>query len=386
MAEIHEIREAIRKKQRKKLVRRIAVFVILASLAVIIFINKDSLTPEAISNWLSASIIRNTGEEGFPMSLPSGEIISLDGAGSDIVVTNQTNVYFYSQRGREIRSLQHQKKVVQTKTAGKNVLVYSVGGNEATVETATKTVATVKTVKPIVSGAISKNGEFALATESDVYTSELKVFDKNGNEIFKWIPSGGVISSIGISPDGNFVTASTLYSSGGELRSGIYLFSTSKSEAIISQQLDDEIVVSLYCKKNTVYAITDKQIIKVEPEGISAHYGFSERELINHSINDDDFVFVFRDVNDPGKSVLTTLNDKLELKSTAGVNAPVIASSANGNYVYLLSEKAVLKYEIDTAVKEGEAELSEDGQKIYVSSSGIFVVNEASQLENIDIK
>ena len=360
MAEIHEFREAARKRQRKKTIRRIAVGVILVCLAVIIFINRQSLTPEAISNWLSASLVRSTGGEGFPMSLPSGEIISIDGAGNDIVVTNQTNVYFYSQKGREIRSIQHSKKVVQTKTAGKNALVYSVGGNEASVETATKTAASVETVKPIMSGAVSKNGWFALATESDVYTSELKVYDKNGNEVFKWIPSGGVISSISISPDGNFVSASTLYSSGGELQSGIYLFSKSKSEALISQQLSDEIVVAMYCQKNVVYAITDKQIIKVEPDGITAKYSFGEKELINHSLQGDNFVLVFRDVNDPGKSVLTVLTEKLELKSTAGVNAPVITSSVSGENVYLLSSTAVLEYEIDTALKSGEAALSQD--------------------------
>lgn len=385
MAEIHEIREAIRKKQRKKTIRRIAVAVILVCLAIIIFINRESLTPEAISNWLSAELIRGTGEEGFPMSLPSGEIISLDGAGSDIVVTNQTNVYFYSQRGREIRSIQHSKKVVQTKTAGKNVLVYSVGGQEASVETATKTAATVETVKPILSGAISKNGVFALATESDVYTSELKVYDKNGNEIFKWIPSGGVISSISISPDGNFISASTLYSSGGKLQSGIYLFSKSKSEALISQQLGDEMVVAMYCQKNVVYAITDKQIIKVEQSGITAKHSFGEKQLIDHKLQDDAFVLVFRDVNDPGKSVFTALNDNLELKSTATVNAPVTSASVNGKHAYLLSNTAVLKYEIDTAIKSGEAPLSIDGQKLYVTSSDIYVVNEASQLENIEI-
>lgn len=385
MAEIHEIREALKKKQKKKTIRRIAVAVILVCLAVIVFINRESLTPEAIANWLSASIVRGTGEEGFPMSLPSGEIISLDGAGSDIVITNQTNVYFYSQRGREIRSVQHSKKVVQTKAAGKNVLVYSVGGQQASVETATKTAATVETVKPILSGAISKNGVFALATESDVYTSELKVYDKNGNEIFKWIPSGGVISSISISPDGNFVSAATLYSSGGKLQSGIYLFSKSKSEALISQQLSDEIVVAMYCQKNVVYAITDEQILKVEPSSVAASYSFGEKQLIDHKLQDDNFVLVFRDVNDPGKSVLTVLNDDLELKSTATVAVPVIASSVNGKHAYLLSDSAVLKYEIDTAIKSGEATLSVDGQKLYVTSSDIFVVNEASQLENIEI-
>ena len=93
MAEVKEIRNAIKKRKRARLIRRIAISVIVVCLAVVIIINKDNLTPEAISNWLSGTVMQS-GEGGFPVKMPSGEAVSLDSLGSDIALTNQTNVYF----------------------------------------------------------------------------------------------------------------------------------------------------------------------------------------------------------------------------------------------------------------------------------------------------
>lgn len=386
MAEIREIRKEMKKKRKAKTVRRIAILVILLSLAVIIFINREALSPEAISNWLGSSFNKGGSEEGFPLSLPSGEVVSLDSAGNSIVVTNQTNLYFYSSKGRQLRSVQHQKKEIQTKTAGNNVLIYSVGGDTASVENDVKTVTELKLEKPIVTGAIAKNGKFALVTESDVYTSELKVYDKNGNAVFKWIPQGGVISSVALSQDGNFVAASTLYTSGGKLLSGIYLFATSKSEALISHQISDKLVLSLVCSKNKVFAITDENVVSVSTQGEQKTFSFSEKKLIDYDLIGDDIVIAFQDVNDPGKSVLVTINENCELKSEAQINAQVTSCRVKGKEVYLLSPTALLRYEISTAVKSGEALLETSGEKLTATTSGVFVANSASQLLCPDIK
>lgn len=386
MAEIREIRKEMQRKRKAKTVRRIAILVILLSLAVIIFINREALSPEAISNWLGNSFSKGTGEEGFPLSLPSGEVISLESAGNNIVVTNQTNLYFYSSKGRQLRSVQHQKKDAQTKTAGDNALIYSVGGDTASVETATKTVTQLKSEKPIVTGAIAKNGKFALVTESDVYTSELKVFDKNGNAVFKWIPQGGVISSVALSQDGNFVAASTLYTNGGKLQSGIYLFATSKSEALISHQISDELVLSLICGKNEVKALTDKRLVSVSTGDEEKSFSFSEKKLIDYAQSGDELVLVFKDVNDPGKSVFSVVNENCELKSEARVDTHAISCSVKGKSAYILSSSAVYEYEISTGVKKAEGLLEVDGEKLTATNSGVFVTDSASRMLCPDIK
>ncbi len=386
MAEIREIRKEMQKKRKAKTVRRIAILVILLSLAVIIFINREALSPEAISNWLGSSFGKGTGEEGFPLSLPSGEVISLESAGNNIVVTNQTNLYFYSSKGRQLRSVQHQKKDAQTKTAGDNALIYSVGGDTASVETATKTVTQLKSEKPIVTGAIAKNGKFALVTESDVYTSELKVFDKNGNAVFKWIPQGGVISSVALSQDGNFVAASTLYTNGGKLQSGIYLFATSKSEALISHQISDELVLSLICGKNEVKALTDKRLVSVSTGDEEKSFSFSEKKLIDYAQSGDELVLVFKDVNDPGKSVFSVVNENCELKSEARVDTHAISCAVKGKSAYILSSSAVYEYEISTGVKKAEGLLEVDGEKLTATNSGVFVTDSASRMLCPDIK
>ncbi len=387
MAEIKQMRRELERKKKMRTVRRIAIVVILISLAVIIFINKDFFSSDSISSFLQGSLNKENDEEGFPVSLPSGEIIAVSNTSNNIVVTNQTNIYFYSQRGRQLRSIQHQRKKIQTKTAGDSVLCYSVGEEKISIENSSKTVFEKTLENPVVTAELSKSGKFVISTESDVYTSEMRAYDKNGNAVFKWIPSGAVISSVAISPDGNFVAAATLYTSGGKLMSGIYLFSTSKSEALVSYQLEDEMVLSLVCDKNSVTAVTDHKAIKLSRDGeVKGEFSFGEKKILDHQYDDGMYIFAFQDVNDPGKSVLTALNDELSVKSEASVNAHVLDLAVGGKKVYLLSETTLMRYEISTAIKDGQAALAVDGVKVCATSTGVYVVNADAELVAPKIK
>ncbi len=381
MAEIKDIRESMRRKKRAKTVRRISLLVILLSLAVIVFINRDSLTPDAISNWLSGSINAGGEEEGFPIKLPSGDTIALDNVGGNIVLTNQTNLYFYSPRGREIRSVQHAKKNIQSKINGDNVLVYSVGGNVVSVETQTKTAATLETDNAVITGAISKNGKFVIATESDVYTSELKVYDKNANAVFKWTPSVGVISSVALSEDGSRVVAATVYTQGGKIMSGIYYFSTSKSEALFSYQLENEIVLSLSCDKSKVTVVTDAQLLELSSDGEKkGSFAFEEKRLIGTAQCSRGLAMVFHDVNDPSLSVLCVVGKEGELKAQAAVSGLVVDIACSGDNIYLLTETDLLLYDASTAVRRADYSIADDGVGVCANSAGVYVITAASEI------
>ncbi len=386
MAEIKDIREAMKKKKRAKTVRTVSLIVILAALLVIVFINRSSLTPEAISNWLSGSFSQTNSKEGFPVQLPSGEAVQLECADSNIVLTNQTNLLFYSPRGRQLREIQHARKNVQSVASGENVLVYSVGGNEVSVETHLKTAATLDADNSVITGDIAKNGKFVIATESDVYTSELMVYDKNANPIFKWTPSAGVIASVAISEDGSRVVASTLYTQGGKIISGIYFFSTSKSEALFSQKIENEIVMSLTCDKNSVTVITDAQLININSDGeISSKFSFEEKRLIAHDLCSKGTVLVFRDVNDPSNSVLYVIGDEGEIKSQASLGQKVLGLGSSGNDIYLLTETDAFLYDASTATRRDECSIEDDGKMICANSSGAYIITAASQMQKLNL-
>ena len=386
MAEVREIRDALKKRKRARLIRRIAIFVIVISLAVVIIINKDNLTPEAISNWLSGTVIQS-GEGGFPVKMPSGETVSLDIVGSDIALTNQTNVYFYSSKGNQLRSVQHARKNVQAKAAGDNLLIYSVGAQDVSVETSKKTAASLKTEKPIITGEVCKNGKFVIATQSDVYTSEMKVYDKNANPIFKWTPSVGVISSLAISQDGNRVVAATIYTQGGKIMSGIYLFSTSKSEALFSYKIENQIVRSLSYDKNGVTVITDMQYTRLDEYGGEiGQFSFDEKKLIDFSGVSGSTALVFQDVNDPNKSVLCVVNNKAELKAEANISEKVIDMDASGENIYLVSESEIFLFEASTGLRRDECGIDDDVQRVCAGSSGAYVITAASEMIKADVE
>ncbi|MBQ8868109.1 MAG: hypothetical protein IJ027_00110 [Oscillospiraceae bacterium] len=381
MAEIKEIRNAMRKKKRNRTIRRICIVIILLALVVAVIINRDNLTPEAISQWLSNSAVANSGEEGFPVSLPSGEMVSLLGVGDNVALTTQTNTYFYSARGKELRNVQHSCKGVQSKAAGDNLLIYSVGGNRVLVETKTKTAATVEPHNKIVTGAISKNGRFAIATESDVYTSEMTVYDKNGNAVFKWTPSGSVISGLALSEDGKRVAAATVYTEGGVLMTGVHLFETGKSEALFSYKLKDEIAISLVVYKNSVRVITDSSVTDIDESGeLKGTLSFDEKKLISAVECDGVSALVFEDVNDPSKSMLEIVNDKTAIKAQAAVSKALKSADSDGKDIYLMADDEVMKYSSTTAVKIGSSKIEHGGERLAACEAGAFVITSASEL------
>ena len=387
MAEIKEIRDAMRKKKRNRNILRICTVIILLALVVTVFINRDNLTPEAISNWLSNSLSADGEDEGFPVSLPSGETVSLVSAGSNVVMTNQTNLYFYSQRGKLLRNVQHSCKSVQSKVGGSNVLVYSVGDKKVRVETASKTAVEMESDNPVTMGEIAKNGRFVIATESDVYTSEMIVYDKNANAIFKWTPSGAVISSVGISSDGHYAAAATLYTQGGKIISGIHLFSTGKNEPLVSYSIEDEIVLSLSCSSDSVQIITDRRAVTINKSGEEkGKYSFDEKKVIDIEKSANDTAIVFRDVNDPGKSVLVVINEKSDLLCQSQVDGAVIYAAATNSKVYLLTDEKILSYDSSSAKKTGECDIEHDALRLCATSAGPFVITSACELIRPEVK
>lgn len=381
MAEIREIRDAMRRKKRNRNILKITTVIILLVLVVTIFINRDNLTPEAISHWLSGAVAGEGEGEGFPVNLPSGETVSLSAAANNIALTNQTNIYFYTQRGKQIRNVQHSLKSVQSKTGGGNVLLYSVGDKGVRVETYTKTAVNFKTDNNVTMGEIAKNGRFVLATESDVYTSEMIVYDKNANAIFKWSPSGAVISSVGISGDGHHICAATLYTQGGKIVSEIYLFSTAKGEALFSYKIEDEIVLSLSCSSSEVRVVTDQQAVTINKNSEQkGAYKFDEKSVIDIVKKDDDTFIVFKDVNDPGKSVLVVLDSKSNLVAQAQIEDKINKISTASNKVYLLSEEHLYTHEAATALSVKKSKIDSEAQNLCATSSGAFVITSALQL------
>ena len=381
MAEIKEIRNAMRKKKRNRTARRICIVVILLALVVAIIVNRDNLTPDAISNWLSGSLSAEGSEEGFPVNLPSGETVSLMGVSENVALTTQTNVYFYSPRGREIRSLQHSCKGVQTKAGGDNLLLYSVGGNKILVETKSKNMVSAETENKIITGEISRNGRFAIATESDVYTSEMTVYDKAGNAVFKWTPSGSVITSLALSEDGRRVAAATVFTEGGVLMTGVHLFETGKSEALFSYRLKDEIAVSLEVNKNSVRVISSSAVTDISEKGeLLQSLSFGGKKLKCKTECDGNSVLVFEDVNDPSKSTIEIVNNKTVVKAQASVSKAVLSVASDGKDIYAIADDEIMKFSSNTAVKTGSLVVEHGAERLAASSAGAFVINSASEL------
>lgn len=111
----------------------------------------------------------------------------------------------------------------------------------------------------ILTGAVNKNGYFALVTEEKGFKSQIIIYDKNGKEIYKWHSGNDYITDIDISASNNTVIASTVDYDNSSLKSKILIFDTSK-ELPEEIELDNMAVRIKFLSKSKFVVIGDKKV------------------------------------------------------------------------------------------------------------------------------
>ena len=114
------------------------------------------------------------------------------------------------------------------------LIVYDRGGRKLRLQNRTKILLEKELESDIVTCAIGRSGNFAVATREDNAASFLTVYDKNVNEVFKWRSSNDYIMDIALSDDGKYAAVAVAGSSSGKLYSKTYVFAFSKDKPLAS--------------------------------------------------------------------------------------------------------------------------------------------------------
>ena len=107
---------ARRRKRRRRRERRIpswvyriALVLLVAVLGLVIYVNRDALTPERISAWVQERVVGAGEGDGYPVSIEGSEVLagnfrSTDG---DLVMVSDTHLTVLKSMAGEVLSRQH---------------------------------------------------------------------------------------------------------------------------------------------------------------------------------------------------------------------------------------------------------------------------------------
>lgn len=215
----------LRARQKKWIIAAAAAAVVIFAAAVLVCVKV-----------LPGSSQEQSGQEqqneGFPYSINSNLVRDMRMLGPDILLLTDESVTVLDSSGREVSRLPHAyKRPVMDLRAGR-LIVYDRGGRKLRLQNRNKILLEKELEADIITCAIGRSGNFAVATRENNAASLLTVYDKNINEVFKWRSSNDYIMDIALSDDGKYAAAVVTGSASGKLYSKTYVFEFSKTQPL----------------------------------------------------------------------------------------------------------------------------------------------------------
>ncbi len=241
-------------KRRRKIRTFITFAVLLLIVAALVFLN--TLSPGGLvelSETLYAGF--HTGS-GFPVRLPDERVEQLYLSGSDLVVLTDAALLEYNNSAYQMFYRQHGMGTPVVDTMSSRVLIYDRGGKTLKIENRYETVHEETLENSILLGRLNESGSFVIATRSQRYSAEIKVFDghKFQNSYTRYLVAGE-ITGLDISRDGTHIVYSVVEARNGEFVSTVYICDIGKKDPIATQVYENAFIVAVDYKENDRIAV-----------------------------------------------------------------------------------------------------------------------------------
>lgn len=351
------------------------IFCVVAVVLVISVILVIASAPTGIVEYISTKVALSKSGESFPVSYDfstGGDITYSNGS---VLVTTENELKCYNKTGNLIYSRNHGFAEPIIKTSEIRTLVYGVNDSQYRIETAEKEVFSKKTDdnSAIVTADISDCGVYALVTESDEDIALVTVYDKNGNEEFKYHSANNYVTGVTVSENGKKVCIVSLSTVQAEFVSKLSVFDLDDTEPLYETELKGEVVYAAeYSNSSDICVITDKQYFNLKNDKVTETLSYNPEFLNKYEINDD-YILLYNtaDSNSLDGNVYV-LNKKGKLKTQFAVEGNISDISVYDRKVYTLGEK-INSYNFNGELLKS-SELSNGGDKIAACSSGVMVL------------
>lgn len=323
-----------------RVTRWIVLILLLAFLGLVIWNYRASLTPANIKNWVQTYLLGYSDGTGYPVTLADGSVnfgnFSVEDS-SPATVSN-TTFLLLSKGGKTLSLRQHGYTTPVMKRWGKNFLIYDLGNKSFRVSrNGTDFTENTQYDYPIYTGAIAKNGSYAIASASEGYTSELRVFDRNGLPLLEWASQHYLISTVAFSPDGKSVAAAAFASEGGTLKTVIHVFNFNKDTPVASHTMEGCVMLDIIFNDNqTVTAVGDTAAFRFTLGENPYYYDYEGLSLSAFDLTTDGAVLALSPSSDGRSGSLVHLNESLDAHTVSRFDQTVDSIQLyNGNTAML---------------------------------------------------
>ena len=373
-------------KKRQKilwLILRIAIIVIL--LAVFVFSAAKKLNISAITNLndnIKSFFASLTPGKGYPYQINSSSVRDITVLGGDLFVVMNDKTVVLDSTAKAIKETAHTYSTPAISIKGGKAVVYNRNGNRYRIENRTDTLFTgeTKTDEKIITAALSKKGNLALATFSNESASKLQVYSSNyKNVIFAWVCAQDSIVSVDLSDNGKYVAVSSIGARDGEVYSKVSVFDFDYKDPVCEFEYFGTAILEVhFTTSNNVVAIGDNltSFIKNLKNREDKEYGTST--LSNYTFSEDGhLILVLSEHGSANSDILTCYTSSFSKSFDEKFDSNVKSLYAsNGRVSVLLGDKAIIyrtsggKYHTYNEIDNTAMAVFNMGNKTYAYQMG----------------
>lgn len=369
------------KKYGRLLLRLLLVFIIVA-VVLIIYVNRDNISAQSISDWLVGIVTGQERETSYPITASGAKIIDFDSMDKSIAVLTDTSIVSYDKYGKELISRQHKMGNPIMRLGDNTILLYELGGQSLSVESRSD-VKEHETEYKLLSADINDKGVYAYATRSEGgYMSELHVYNEHDQEIYKGYQSKYLISDIAISEDSDNVATLMMGAIDGGYYCGIKIYDLSNNEPLQADITETLLLDIAWCGENIVAVGTDCTII-LDSIGEEIERFTYDNQLVSYSFNKDNVCLIFED-SLKGEYSASILDENGQLVGETDIPSEMQAVSLSDNRMYVLTSSELYCYDFTGELKN-EWLTQGNSQRLAVMNGNSYVVS-GLQIQSINTK
>lgn len=290
--------------------------------------------------------------DGFPVSVLGSTVLAEDELTGGIALLTDTSLTVYNTSSKQMMSRAHYLNSPSMKTAGRYALLIDLGGTKYSFEAISGTLASGSTEKPLIGGAVSRNGRFAVITQGSSYNSSMlshvQVFDHNGELLHSWHSAYYYITDAALSADGKYLAMAGVTAKDGELCSCIILHKVGKDGTLKEIELNGSLCLSLeYTNTGTLYAVCNNALAVITELGEKLELKEYEGTLQAYDISYDTGAAIYVSTSsDDSSGLLTMYDSRGTLRWSKEVELHGIAVSLGERGCCVLGRGGVIAYSL----------------------------------------
>ncbi|MDR2909244.1 MAG: DUF5711 family protein [Oscillospiraceae bacterium] len=342
MAETHDFEKLRKKRRRGILLRRIAVLFAI-SLAVMGVLSLNNLLVSFGSAGTMSDFLRGFGGGGYPIEAPGGSLRDVREVNGDIAIINDTNLYIYNDRGKEMLNIQHPGENAILLAGGGRVMTYAVGETGYRIYSRSTQLLDETGKYPLTAAAMGETGNYALVSATRQYAAQVTVYDVKFEQVFQW-SSSELVAGVALGPGGKMMAAGCVGASGGIISSSVQLFSFDQKSAVARLDIPGELIAMIEFLSDSLLGIlTDKGFHVMDGSGkITATTSFGGESLKAERTDGYGDVLILTESAGSRTQTVRLIDSSGEERGRFHPEAWVLDMQLGGREIYFLTVEGII--------------------------------------------